>query len=160
MPLTHTTRRFGNSVFRWSNTHLKTEPKWKIYKSQAVAYFVVNPVAELWLRSIGKQEKARFPTAVVKVTKEVTTGSAYKMNSEQVFFRLTGFVAMEGLRLLLRMWGMSSWNLRSEADCADVRCGLPKSWRSLWSPQVLTFAVVSPSPRTTESHGAESFLRS
>ena len=34
---------------------------------------------------------------------------------------------MEGLWLPLRMWGMPSWNPRSEIECADVRRVLPKS---------------------------------
>jgi len=64
---------------------------------------------------------------VVGVSKEVTTGSAYKMNSKQGCFRFMGFVVMEGLRLLFRMWGMPTWNLRSQIDFAEVCRHLPKS---------------------------------
>lgn len=68
-----------------------------------MAFFVVNPAAEFVTKICWDTREGAFPSAVVRVSKEVTTGSAYKMNSEQGFFRLTGFVVMEGLWLLLRM---------------------------------------------------------
>ena len=59
-----------------------------------MAYFAVTPAAEFVTKI---QEKERFPSVVVTVSKDVTTGSAYRMNSEQGFFSFEGICLYGGL---------------------------------------------------------------